>query len=129
MDAVLFLNLLVLLFLFHLVHSKFVLQPGIRLDLPEASFSDGMTYDAMVVTVSQEGMVFFQDQRTTMEGLEESFRRAVREQKDARLILEADGRVPHRTLVGVCDMAARAGIRKVLLATRLSAAPPEGNHP
>jgi biopolymer transport protein ExbD len=123
-NIVSFLNLAFLLVLLYLARAPFVLQPGIRIELPSSEFTDGLPFDAMVVTVSQEGLVFFRDQRITLEGLEDAFRREVRERGDPRLIVEADGRVPHRTLVEIYAIAARAGLREVLQATRLPAPPP-----
>jgi biopolymer transport protein ExbD len=130
-NIVSFLNLAFLLLLLYLVRAPFILQPGIRIELPVAEFTDGLPFDAMVVTVSQEGLVYFRDQRTTMEGLEAAFRQGVREREDARLIVEADGRVPHRTMVEIYAMASRAGLREVLQAVRLPAPPPaaEGGEP
>ena len=123
-DVVPFLNVLVLIALAYLVKAPFVLQPGVRIELPAAPFSDGAPFDAMVVTVSQEGMVFFDDQRTTLEGLETAFQAAAFSRKDAEVIIEADGRVSHRTLVEIYNKAMAAGIRRVSLATRLAS--PDG---
>ncbi len=120
-DAVPFLNVLLLFVLFYLVQAPFVLRPGVRLDLPEAAFSDGVPFDAMVVTVSQEGMVFFNDQRTTLDGLQTAFRQAAYGRADPMVVIQADGRVVHRTLIDIYNKAMAAGIRRISLATRLAA--------
>ena len=127
-DTVAFLNVIAVGVLFYLLRAPFVLQPGIRLDLPEAAFADGLSYNALVVTVSQEGMVFFNDRRVTMEDLLAEFQKAVHEQPDRGLVLEADRRVSHGTLVNIYNLAMEAGVRKVSLATRV-AAPPEAAVP
>lgn len=124
LDAVPFLNLILLLFLFHIASAPFVLQPGIRVDLPSTAFTDGLPYDSLVVTVSQEGMVFFNDRRTTMGGLRADFAKAAHGRDDVSLIIEADGRVSHATLVNIYNLAAQAGIHNVSLATRLAAEEP-----
>lgn len=124
LDAVPFLNVLLLLFLFHLTRAPFVLQPGIKLDLPATAFNDGLSYDSLVVTVSQEGMVFFNDRRTTLDGLRTDFAKAAHGKTDAALIIEADGRVNHSTLVDIYNRAMQAGIRHVSLATRIAAEEP-----
>ena len=125
MSLVAFLNVAFLLVLLQWTHAPFVRQAGVRVELPVAEATESLPFDAVVVTVMQEGLVYFRDQRTTMEGLEASLNQAVREQK-TRMILDADGRVPHRILVDIYRMAARAGIQQVLLSTQPPPAPATG---
>lgn len=113
-----FINLALLFILLYLTKAPFVLKPGVTVDLPVAPFTEGLPLNAWVVTVSQEGLVFFHDQRMPLDGLEMAFRQVAREKENSRLIVEADGRVPHQTLLTIYAMASRAGIREVLLATR-----------
>ncbi len=65
--------------------------------------------------------MFFNDERTTLEGLAFAFAQALHEDPEARLIIEADARVPHGTIVEVYNMASGAGISSVVLASRPSA--------
>ena len=120
-DCVPFLNVILLGCFYYLSQAPFILQPGVRLDLPSAAFADGVPYSALVVAVSQEGMVFFNDQRMTLGELRAGLRQAARERRDPALIVEADGGVQHRTLVEIYNMAIEAGIRRVSLATRIGA--------
>jgi len=113
--------LLILLVLIQ--QSASVLRPGVRMELPAAPFADGMRPDALVLTVPQEGMFFFQDERLTMDGVSLALARASRARPDAALIIEADERVAHGTLVSLYNMARASGIREVLLASRLEKRP------
>lgn len=115
---------LVLLFILFLIsQSSFVVQPGISLDLPIGPASGHARYGDWVVTIPQEGICFFNDERMTPEGLAAAFARLSAEQPGRALIIEADARVTYRTLTEVYDMAVAAGIRQVLMATR-SPVPP-----
>jgi len=125
-EAVSLVNVVLLLLLFFMLNSGYVLQPGLVLDLPEAVFTAGARYGALVVTLTQEGMVFFNDERTTLEGLESGFAQAVFEQPEATLMIEADARVNHGTLVQIYNMAAASGIHKVVMATRGPSTPAGG---
>ena len=119
-DVVPLVNVVLLFMLFFIIQSPFVMQPGITVNLPTSSFTAGVPYGAMVVTVSQEGLVFFNDERTTLEGLGAVFAQAVFDHADSSLVIEADGRVQHSTLVQIYNMATAAGIKSVVLATRIS---------
>ncbi len=114
-------TLLVVIFL--VSQSSFVVQPGVVLDLPTAASSGYAGYGELVVTIPQEGMYFFQDERMTPDGLAAALGRAARAQPGRSLIVEADQRVSQRTLVEVYNMAAAAGLQQVLLATRSPAQP------
>ncbi len=83
-EAVPLINVVLLLVLFVLLHMPFVLQPGIVVDLPASAFTEGMPYGGLVVAVSQEGMVFFNDERTTMDGLSSAFSQAAFEHPDRK---------------------------------------------
>ena len=108
-----------LLALFQYAQSAFVLQPGVRLALPAAPFADGTPYGSMVVVVSQEGFVFFNDERIPLEGLASAFRQTAYAQEATTLLIEADAKVRQETLIEIYNMAAEAGITDVLLASRL----------
>ena len=112
--------------LYVFAHSPFILQPGIRVDLPSAPTRDGLPYaGAQIVTMTAEGRIFFQDQERSLSGLRDALRAARRRAPDLAVLLEADGRVPADALVDMYRLAAEVGIRQVTLATRPSAAEPE----
>jgi len=116
-DALPLLDLALLLVFFFMIQGRFVMRPGIRVDLPAAPFTGGVGYEAMVVTLSQEGLVFFNDERTTLEGLASAFAQAAHQYPGVPLLIEADGRTPNSTIIEVLNMAMRAGIRNAALAT------------
>jgi biopolymer transport protein ExbD len=125
-DATSLVDVVLILFLFFLIQAPFVVQPGIRLDLPTTAFADGADYGTLVVTITQEGMVFFNDARITLDGLKEAFARAAHERPGFSLLVEADERVPHGSLVRIYTMAREAGIPDVILAGRAESAGVEG---
>ncbi len=112
------LNVIALVGLFHFASSRFVLQPGVRLRLPEAPFADGAPYGSRVLTLSQGGLVFFNDERVSLAALGEALVRAGADPGGLPLLIEADEGTPYGTLMDVYALAAKAGIRDVVLATR-----------
>ena len=115
------LNILTLLFFFYLCTSPFVLQPGVLVNLPESTFAAGARFGGLVVTITQDGLLFFNDERMTLDQLDVAFRRALLHQPENTLILEADRSVPFDVLTVIFNTAQRAGIRQVALATRPAA--------
>ena len=113
-------NLALLIMLFMLLHASFVRQPSSAVQLPAATFLTGTPYGLMVVTLTQEGLFFFNDERVTLDGLATAFRNAVRDQKTTAITIEADVRVPYGVILRVMNMATTAGLQQVNLATRPS---------
>ncbi len=119
------LNVILLVGMFHFASLRFVLQPGVRIRLPEAPFTDGALYGSRVLTLSQEGMVFFNDERMSMEALGAALARQGSEKDDpSPLLIEADEGTPYGLLMEVYTLATKAGIREVVLATRPSPVAP-----
>lgn len=113
-------NLALLIMLFMLLHASFVRQPSSAVQLPTAAFLAGTPYGLMVVTLTQEGLFFFNDERVTIEELASAFRNAVRDRKTTAITIEADVRVPYGVILRVMNMATTAGLQQINLATRPS---------
>lgn len=112
-----------LLFLmFVIFQSSVVLRPGISLELPQAPFTDGIHPDVAVLTVTADGMYFFEDRRVSREVLRRELARVARERaENPALLLEADRRISYGALADIYELAREAGFRRVILATRLEA--------
>ena len=112
------LNVLALVGLLLFASARFVLQPGVRVRLPAAPFADGAPYGSRVLTLAQGGLMFFNDERTTLDALGAALARVGADPAGAPLLVEADEGTPYGTLMAVYALAAQAGIRDVVLATR-----------
>ena len=100
------LNVVLLLLLFFLLGSSFVLQPGIEVpQLPAASFNLPPQFNARLVTL-QPGpplRIFYQDQRVTLEELGRQL--ANYHGTPRTIILRADGGTPYQSVVAVMNQA------------------------
>lgn len=121
--AFLDLALLFLLFMTTVHFSELVIRPGISLDLPAAEFRDGShfrKFETILITLSREGMVFFNDELTTLDGLAPAIARAAHAEKDTSILIQADSSIDYGTLIGIFNMAADAGIEDVTLASGIA---------
>jgi len=116
-------DLTFLMILFIIMNSWIVLKPGVFLQLPEADFIAGAQMGASVITLSREGLIFFNDERATLEQLPQRLAETARRQAEPVLVIEADRRVTHEVLIRVYNIAKKAGFNEVLLATRMPDAP------
>jgi biopolymer transport protein ExbD len=107
---------------FFLAVSPFVLQPGINITLPKASFTGGARFGSMVLSITRGGWFYFNDERLSLARLPAALSAAVEENPGFPLIIEADESVSHGTIVGAWDAARAAGVGDVSIATRIAAA-------
>lgn len=113
-----FLDASLLISAFVLATSPFVQKPGIALDLPVAVQTDGIRFNDMLLSISHEGLFFFNDEQVTLENLGSALRVAAQKRPGVSLILEADQSTPQSTATAVYDAAAAAGFRRVFIATQ-----------
>ncbi len=111
-------NVALLAVLFLVLKSGVVLRPGIILQLPQSEFVAGTAYNTMVLVMTQEGLIFFNDNRIPLEGLASALNQAAHRNRQVSLSIEADLRVQYGMVVRVINMAMAAGIRQINLATR-----------
>ncbi|MCD6459609.1 biopolymer transporter ExbD [bacterium] len=111
-------DVIFLLLIFFMLSSSFMLQPGIKVNIPLAKKSSRFKEENMIVTMTQENQIFFNDERTTLEGLKRRMRRAVRKNPQGTLIIKADKNVRHGNVVHVMSLAKQTGIVSIAIATK-----------
>lgn len=105
-----------------LAKTDFLLQPGIRVELPEAEFEEGTPYGARTVAVTREGLYFFGDERVPEGEVAAALGRDGGGTDGGALLIEADEGTAYGKVVELFGWASKAGWREVVLATR----PPAG---
>lgn len=118
-------DVVLLILMFFMISSSYVTRPGVQISLPVSDQSQGFQMNAMVVTLTRNGLVFFNDQRVEMEALPQALARARIENPGLPLVIEADESVTVEVQMKVVGDATRAGIDEIALATR-GADPREG---
>jgi biopolymer transport protein ExbD len=114
-----------LLLIFLVLSSPLVLQPGLGMvELQQSSASSSASFQGLVVTITRDNLVFFNNQLVTLDGLRPSLRAAAGQFPRKELIIKADRQVPHGTVVQVMSLALEAGITAVNWATRPEIQPP-----
>jgi len=126
-------NMLLLVAAILALERRIVLQPGVTVNLPRSTFIQGSPSDLAAVIFSAPGVpsaprrdiVFFDDVRywagseEDMKKLGQAIARRVRVHPASSLVIHADSRIEHATLVRVLSIAADAGVRSINIATRV----------
>jgi len=113
-----FIDVLFVLLLFFMVSTTFVNQPAMSLDLPKAKNSQGTNQPGIIVYVDQNGVIHLNDEPVDDALLDSALRSRLVDSEDKAVVLKADSRVSHGTVVHVLDIIKGAGVVKLTIATQ-----------
>lgn len=110
-------DIVLLLIIFFLLTSTFVIQQGIKVKLPKAFSEESATPDRVMITMTKEGQLFLEDGLVGLGSLEIVLRDMVEEMGNPLVVIRADRSIIIEKVVRVMDIAREAGATKLLIAT------------
>ena len=112
-------DVMFLLLIFFMVTSTFLDQPGMKLELPSAESAEVARVEKLVLYISSDDEVVFNDQPVALDDLEETMRGALSEIEDRTLVLNADKAVQHGTVIRVMDIAKKLGLERLVIGIKM----------
>lgn len=104
--------------IYFMLTSSFIMQPGIKIKLPEATTTETITEKEVFVSISRDGIIFYKDKPITLKILEELLKKELSDKnRQLILVIKGDKRTEHGRVVQVMDTARRVGINKIAIAT------------
>ena len=119
LDFVPVLDLIVIALLFGLLFTRFVMVPGVSVDLPDSQIqmqpSEG---PVAVLTIGNRGMLFFDGSVFELDSVERGFRRHIEARSEAGVVLlvKTEGSMDLQQFLQLCHMAQQAGFVEVQIA-------------
>jgi biopolymer transport protein ExbD len=107
-----------LLVFFMVASLSMTLESGMRVNLPKAQTAQREALTKVTVSLSADGKLYVDHERTTLAGLRATLRRRIEENPLVVVVINADERVEHGKVVGVMDAAKQAGAARLAIATR-----------
>ena len=110
-------DIIFLLLLFFVLSSTFIVQPGIKINLPRTVSTEQPTRKDLVVIVARDLRIFVNNDQVTFESLWGRLIEELKFQRQGTLVLRADRDVPHGFVVRIMDVAKQAGAKRIAIAT------------
>jgi len=111
-------DIIFLLLVFFLLSSTFVLQPGIKVQLPVTTTTPDISSEkSVVISLTKEGAVYLNDSLVNRVELGALLRQKVLDVGNPIVVLRADKNVQIASLVDVMDIAKSAGADRFVIAT------------
>lgn len=117
-NAIALTDIIFLLLVFFLLSSTFVLQPGIKVQLPVTTTNPDISSEkSIVVSLTKEGAVYLNDNLINKVELGVRLRQMVMDVGNPIIVLRMDKAVLIEGLVEVMDIAKTAGADRFVIAT------------
>lgn len=114
-------DIVLLLLIFFLLSSSFVIQSGIKVQLPKSARTEEQTQRQIVITLNEKGQIFLNDKAVTVEALGGQLARMLASSGTDVVILKADKAVSLQSAVRVMDVAKGVGAKRLVIATEPAA--------
>jgi len=116
-------DVLLFLVIFFMVTTTFVEKSEIALSLPKASaLATGTDSNKIRITLDAEGRCFINDQALVnmqLETIEEGIAEVAKPMTNPSVIISADAKASHQSVITVLDAARRLGLLRITFATDL----------
>jgi biopolymer transport protein ExbD len=117
-NAISLTDIVFLLLIFFLLSSTFILQPGLKVELPKTVTTEVSAEKSIVLTIDRNGTLFLNDQPVSTVEFRQRLRQKLASVGRPILVLRADRRVTLEQAVTVMDLAKQAGGDKFVIATQ-----------
>lgn len=107
------------LMIFFALSMNFMLNPGIKVDLPESSAEEIVQKEKEVaVSITKEGNVMIDSTSVTFSQLFDELKKIADKNPQAVIVIQADKNVTHGRVVQIMDIARNSGIKRIAISTQ-----------
>ena len=110
-------DIIFLLLLFFVLSSSFVLQPGVKVELPRTVTQEHPVRKDLILIIAHDQRIFLNNDQVPLSALWGRLIEELKVQPEGMIIIRADRGVPHGLVVRVMDIAKQAGALRMSIAT------------
>jgi len=110
-------DVLFILLIFVLVSTTFLEQPALDIELPKAKSAGLERIQEMIVSISREGQIFFNNQAVNKIQLADLITQRLQKDSQMPVILKADENVSYGLVIEIMDVMRDTGVKKLVALT------------
>jgi len=111
-------DIVLLLLVFFLLSSSFIIQPGIKVLLPKTQTAEAHSEKSLYVTITRQSTIYLNDVQVSIGQLGAELRRFLVSGEKQVVVIMADKDINLETAVRVMDICKAAGAERFLIATQ-----------
>ncbi len=110
-------DIVLLLLIFFLLTSQFVINNGVQVNLPKTENDIKSATSPLVVSITKSAEIYFSGKKTTLTELAAAIEPNIKDVSEKNLLIEADKDVSLDVVIKVIDIAKGLGIDKFTIQT------------
>ena len=110
-------DIVLLLLIYFLLTSTFVLSQGIRVKLPKAEAKSLKARAPVVLTLTRDGRLYLNQEAITLETLPPRLHKLLQQRPETPVVLMSDREVPLQRAIEVLEAAQKGGAERLVIAT------------
>lgn len=110
-------DIVLLLLIFFLLTSSFVVQPGIKVKLPKAASGQQDDTNKIYITVTLEDQIFINQKKTSHSQLGTLLQQLLKDDPSKLVVIQADKDLSLEKTIRIVDTAKLAGAERFMIAT------------
>ncbi|MDI6794329.1 MAG: biopolymer transporter ExbD [bacterium] len=116
LDIAPLIDIVFLLLIFFMLTANFIMQPGIKIALPQAKTSQPQE-ERIIVSISEDNRIYLNESQVDIASLEEALRAKLEEAPKKVVVIKADKKIDLGLAVRVMDIAKGAGAEALSIST------------
>lgn len=113
-------DIVLLLLIFFLLSSTFIIQPGIKVKLPVSDIAESTNEKSITITLTKNGRIYLNQEQVTYNDLPAKWNQLMAINPDQAIIIRADKGVTIERTVAILDIGKRVGATNFNIATERS---------
>lgn len=111
-------DIVLMLLIFFLLSSSFIIQDGFKMQLPRSQTADTHEQRSITISIDKTGQIFLNGEGISSEQLGANLRSLIVANPESAVVLRSHSELPVQKLVTVMDLAKAAGAVRFLIATQ-----------
>jgi len=112
-------DMVFLLLIFFLLTSSFVLQEGIKIDLPSAKSSEIQQEKEIVISITKDNEIYLNQRQVDLETLSQGLVEIIKEDPNKPVVIRADKGIILEMAVKVLDIVRLSGTKRIVISTKI----------
>ncbi|MEW6103263.1 MAG: biopolymer transporter ExbD [bacterium] len=117
LDIAPLIDIVFLLLIFFMLTANFIMQPGIKITLPQAKTSQPQE-ERIVVFIGEDSQIYLNEKQVDISLLEDALRIKLQEVQKKTVVIKADKKIDLGLAVRVMDIAKGAGAEGLTISTK-----------
>ena len=119
LDITPLIDIVLLLLVFFMLTANFIMQPGIKITLPQTVTAKPQEEENIIVFITEDNKIFLNDREIDIDELKDALEEELKTAEKKIVILKADEKINLGLAVKVMDIAKEAGTENLVISTQI----------